>query len=247
MPFGDLYCHVADVDIASVGQFEAIDSIGRLVQPSRIRDQIYAQSALIQAALYKEYGDVFNSQPFWYKKPIAAPSNTNADVELAIAILPNTLGFQQITLEFLDDANYSIKGSELGVIAATQPKNSDYNVGGITILAANWTGNPSSGDKIYLLSYTVHPFLVSITAKLTAIEILWGLISNQSATEAPKSLISIRDYWRKMIDDLRDGRLELGGRRYTVVGHMLHLPRWDIDIYGQDVSKYRLEPDTYPY
>jgi len=242
---GLLYCHAIDVGLAVAGEFEETDALGALVKESRIKREIETQSGLIRAILRVEFGANLFNYDFWHTSPISHPANGAGDVELAKATMPSTFNMQQLTLKFLDADNYSITGSVSGVIQASQAKASDYNLGGLVILAADWSGTAAADDKVYILGYTVDPIIAGICAKLVATQLVKELVQRHAMDSDLKIIRDMRKEYLQHLYDIRDGKSDLGGRQYQDIGRWINLPSWNIDELGKDVSKYRRFADNY--
>jgi len=244
MGIGLQYCAVIDASLAAAGEFERVDDLGKLVKEGRIRREIHSQSGLISAALLREFPS-FASYSFWYTKPFEHPNNTGS-ISLGRATLADSVGMQEIKLTFLDSINYSIYGSESGLISASQSKAVDFSGSGIAILASDWSNTAVAGDLIYICGYTVHPLVAAICAKLTAYELINEMMSKQAVEGDLKLLQSSIKRWNQRLMDIRDGGLDVGARKYVDVGSRMSLPVWAMSELGEDQSAYRGVNDPGP-
>lgn len=241
---GIQYCHVVDVALATAGEFARIDDLGKLVKDGMIKREIHNQSGLIRAALRTEFGTAIDAVSFWYTAPFEYPKN-ETDVYLIKATLAESIGMQEIKLSFTAPEVYSIIGSVSGSIAVGQSTKNDYDANGINILADDWVDAEEAvkGELIYIEGYTIDPILTAICSGLTACALIEIQMRKQALDVEPKLLINATKRYTKMLDDLHDGKLDLGGRNYIDVGQTLSVPIWNISEIGEDDSHYRKLPD----
>jgi len=242
MATGFKYCHPYDVSLSIRGEFDRVDSLGKLVKIGQVNREIMSQSGVIRAALRTEF-PTLNNHSFWNTYPIEHPNNAS-DGSLLNAAIEDSLGMDEISLIFTSASEYKIVTPVLGTVTEGQTYTEDFSGSGITIAGSNWQGTPANGDIYYIGCYNVDPVIVAICAKLTMLQLVTELLQKQALEVEPKLVSNAVKLWNQRLADIRDHKMDLGGRNYVEVGQVLNLPQWTIDDLGNDASLYRKVNDT---